>query len=119
MLTFDMQVGGPSKLVRANPENDLNLPAPYKDGIAGNTGIRWIFDPPNGGALVSKVVSNDGDPQGGLTCTFTALAAGVVTGMLKATSLTNLDVTYDSFTINIAPAPVNELTHFSPTVETV
>ncbi len=110
-ITVELQMGGPSKLVHSNPENDDNLPAPVIPGASGATGVSWLLE---NGSLVTIVKSGDE----GKDATFTPASPGSTTGQIQAKSLSNVLVTHD-LVVNVAPPPVNELTHFAPTIEEV
>ncbi len=110
-LNIDLQMGGPSKLVRSHPLNAAELPAPVIPGASGLTGVAW---PLVDGGLVSIAFSG----TEGENATFAPVSAGSTTGQIQAHSLSNVLVTYD-LVVTVAPPPVNELTHFVPTIETV
>ncbi len=114
-LNIDLQVGGPSKVVHSNPKNDLEQDAPVLGPQAFHTAIEW---PLSAGGIVSQSLSPATGPLQGADCTFAPVSAGTVTGQIQAHALDNTLVTYD-LVVTVAPAPLNILTHFAPTVETV
>ncbi len=106
MLIVHMQVGGQKALFSSNPENALDLPAPTAPG----TDIGWSEDL---GGIVSQQRLNSGQQ-----CKYTAVAPGTVTATITGLSIGGVTVTKQVQMI-VDPPPVNELTHFEPTVEMV
>ncbi len=110
-MLITLQVGGQKALVSSNPLNSVENPAPVIPGQFGATGIVWVL-------AANGIVSTEVSGVEGDHCKFTAIAPGTVAGQIQGHSLSNVLVTYD-FTVVVEPPPVNELTHFAPTVEFV
>ncbi len=106
MLPIHLQIGGQKALITANPRNDAEDVADPHVG----TDFSWSED---FGGIVAQLRLNSGQQ-----CKYTAIAPGTVTATVSGLSANGVTVTYP-FTIIVDPPPVNELTHFSPTVEFV